>query len=134
VIYLEEEIFGEIADQFYAQYPDGYITGEFVPTPPQFPAVSLIEVDNATFRKSMTSSPDENHAAVMYELNVYSNSKTGKKTECKQIAAFIDTLLLRMNFSRMMLEPVPNADDATIYRMLGRYRAVVGKDNTIYRR
>ena len=39
-----------------------------------------------------------------------------------------------LNFTRTMLEPVPNQDDATIYRMLGRYRAVISKEKTIYRR
>lgn len=47
---------------------------------------------------------------------------------------FIDDLMMGLNFTRKMLEPVPNQDGATIYRMLGRYRAVVSKNKTIYRR
>lgn len=47
---------------------------------------------------------------------------------------FIDEILMELNFTRTMLEPVPNQDNATIYRMLGRYRAVISKEKTIYRR
>lgn len=134
MIDMETEIFNEISVRTREQYPDIFMTGEYVKTPPSFPCVSLVEVDNATFRNSLTTEGKENHAAVMYELNVYSNKTKGKKAECKEIAAFIDEILMGLNFTRLMLEPVPNQDGATIYRMLGRYRAVVSRDKVVYRR
>ena len=70
----------------------------------------------------------------MYELNVYSNKAAGKKAECKHIAAVVDAEMAAMGFTRMMLNPIPNMDDATIYRITGRYRAVVSKNQTLYRR
>lgn len=33
-----------------------------------------------------------------------------------------------------MLEPIDNFNDTTIYRMVGRYVAVVSKEEVIYRR
>ena len=76
----------------------------------------------------------ENHAEVMYELNVYSNKAKGKKAECKEIAAFIDSKMSALGFTRIMLTPIPNMDDATIYRMTGRYKALISKNNEIFRR
>ena len=134
MIDAEQEIFSEISAKVRAKYPKIFMTGEYVSAPSSFPCVSLVEIDNAKFRNSQTQSGQENHAAVTYELNVYSNKKTGKKAECKEIAAFIDELLMERNFTRMLLEPIPNTQDATIYRMLGRYRAVIDKNHTIYRR
>ena len=134
MIDAEQEIFSEISAKVRAKYPKIFMTGEYVSAPSAFPCVSLVEIDNATLRNSQTQSGQENHAAVTYELNVYSNKKTGKKAECKEIAAFIDELLMERNFTRMLLEPIPNTQDATIYRMLGRYRAVIDKNHTIYRR
>lgn len=32
------------------------------------------------------------------------------------------------------MNPVPNEEDATVYRMVARYRAIVSKNKTIYRR
>lgn len=134
MIDIETEIFNEVSAKVRDQYPDIFMTGEYVKTPSSFPCVSLVEVDNATFRNTQTTESKENHVAAMYELNVYSNRTKGKKAECKEIASFIDEILMGLNFTRTMLEPVPNQDNATIYRMLGRYRAVISKEKTIYRR
>ena len=134
MIDMEAEIFNEVSGKIREKYPDIFMTGEYVKTPPSFPCVSLVEVDNSTFQNSQTTESEENHAVVMYELNVYSNRTNGKKAESKEIANFIDEILMGLNFTRTMLEPVPNQDNATIYRMLGRYRAVIGKNNTIFRR
>jgi hypothetical protein len=70
----------------------------------------------------------------MYEVNVYSNKTVGKKSECIEIIALIDEEMLAMGFSRITLTPVPNENDSTIYRMVGRYRAVVSSDHIIFRR
>lgn len=134
MIDAESEIFTEVSKKVRAKYPKIFMTGEYVSAPSSFPCVSLVEVDNATFRKTQSTEGRENHAAVSYELNVYSNKKNGKKAECKEIAAFVDELLAELNFTRTMLEPIPNAENATIYRMLGRYRAVIDRNHTIYRR
>jgi hypothetical protein len=74
------------------------------------------------------------NADVTYEVNIYSNKSSGKKSECKAIATLIDNEFATLGFSRRMLQPIPNIDDATIYRMVGKYRAVVSKNNEIYRR
>lgn len=134
MIDAENLIFNEVYDRVTAQFPKAFVTSEYVASPPNFPCISLVEVDNATFRNSQTTESQENHAALTYELNVYSNKTTGKKAECRKIAAFVDEVLMGLNFTRRMLEPVPNQNDATIYRMLGRYRAVVSKDYMIFRR
>lgn len=134
MIDIESVLFSEIATAVQEHFGDVFITGEFVKAPPSFPCISLVEMSNTTYTKSLTSHGGENHAEVMYELNVYSNKTKGKKAECKEIVAFIDSWLIAHNFTRAMLEPVPNQDGATIYRMLGRYRAVVSKDNKLYRR
>lgn len=134
MIDIENEIFGKVSGKVKERFPSIFMTGEYVKSPSSFPCVSLVEVDNATFRNTQTTEGKENHAAVVYELNVYSNKTKGKKAECKEIAAFIDDLMMGLNFTRTMLEPVPNQDGATIYRMLGRYRAVISKNKTIYRR
>lgn len=134
MIDVETMLFSNVSAMVRERFPGIYMTGEYVKSPSDFPCVSLVEVDNATFRNTQTTESQENHAAVMYELNVYSNKTKGKKSECKEIVAFIDELLIRLNFTRIMLEPVPNQDSATIYRMLGRYRAIVSKNKTIYRR
>ena len=134
MINVESEIFTIVANVVRSVYPDIYMTGEYVKSPTSFPCVSLIEMDNSAYTRTQSSDSNENHAELMYELDVYSNKKSGKKSECKDIVSLIDNEMAALGFSRVMLQPVPNIDDATIYRMKGRYRAVVSKNNEIYRR
>ena len=134
MIDVENEVFSTIAKSVRAAYPTASVSGEYVRTPAKFPFVSLIEMSNTAYDRTQSSAGVENHASLMYEVNVYSNKKSGKKGECKAIASLIDNELATLGFSRTMLQPIPNMDDATIYRMTGRYTAVVSKDKKLYRR
>lgn len=134
MIDIERVIFNRVATKVREQYPDIYMTGEYVKSPSSFPAVSLVEMDNATRTDTIDSGSNENHANVMYEVNVYSNKATGKKSECKAIIALIDMEMLALGFARNTLNPVPNMNDSTIYRMVGRYRATVSSNHDIIRR
>ena len=134
MIDIENIVFNTVAEKIREVFPDIFVAGEYVKSPPFFPAVSLVEMDNSTHIETIDSGSNENHANVMYEVNVYSNKTTGKKSECKAIIALIDEEMLAMGFSRSTLTPVPNENDSTIYRMVGRYRAAVSSNNTIYRR
>lgn len=134
MIDVENEVFHSVATDVRAECPDIYVVGEYVKTPPKFPCVSLVEMDNQSYQRTEDSSGSENHVSVMYEVNIYSNKTVGKKAECKAIAALIDERMLALGFARTMLQPIPNLDDATIYRMVGRYSAVISKDKVFYRR
>lgn len=134
MINIENIVFDRVVTRVREVFPDIYITGEYVKSPPSFPAASLMEMDNITRIDTIDSGSNENHANVMYEVNVYSNKAYGKKTECKEIIALIDQEMLSMGFSRSALTPVPNENDSTIYRMVGRYQAAVSSDHKIFRR
>jgi hypothetical protein len=134
MINVESAIFDTVAKAVREKYPSVFMSGEYIKAPSKFPFVSLVEMSNTTYDRTQTSGSLENHASLMYEVNVYSNKKSGKKSECKAIASLIDNELATLGFSRTMLQPIPNIDDATIYRMTGRYTAVISKDNVIYRR
>ena len=134
MINIESAVFNRVAMRVREVFSDIYITGEYVKSPPSFPAASLVEMDNSTRVETIDSGSNENHANVMYEVNVYSNKATGKKSECREILGLIDEEMLSMGFSRSTLTPVPNENDSTIYRMVGRYRATVSSDHTIFRR
>ena len=134
MIDIESAVFNTVVTKVREQFPDIYMVGEYVKSPSSFPAVSFVEMDNAIRTETMDSGSNENHANVMYEVNVYSNKTTGKKSECKAIIALIDQEMLALGFVRVTLTPVPNMNDSTIYRMVGRYRATVSADNKIFRR
>lgn len=133
MIDIENEVFSEVADYVDRKHPGVYFTSEYVKAPSSFPAASLVEIDNTVVIATQTSSNNENHATVLYEANVYSNKHAGKKSECKEIIALIDERMTQMGFTRVMLNVVPDLYDATIYRMVARYRAVASRDHVVYR-
>lgn len=134
MIDIENEIFQRLATIVRNKYPKIFMTGEYVKAPPSFPCVSIIEMDNQVLRSTRDSSNIENHVQVLYEVNVYSNKTSGKKSECKVILAIIDSEMGGLGFTRTMMNPIPNEENATIYRVVARYRAIISKDKTIYRR
>lgn len=134
MINIENELFSKVSAKVRESYPGIYMSGEYVKSPTSFPAVSFVEMDNTVYTSTQTSDETENHASLMYEVNVYSNKTKGKKTECKEIITLIDNEMAILGFSRTMLQPIPNMDDATIYRIVARYKGVVSKDKAIYRR
>ena len=134
MINVETEIFNRIAIAVRNEYPNAYVVGEYVKAPARFPCVSIVEMDNTAYERTQTSGCLENHADISYEVNIYSNKISGKKSECKNIASLIDNEFATLGMSRTMLQPIPNIDDATIYRMTGRYRGVVSKDKKVFRR
>ena len=131
---IENDIFKIVADVLRANYKDIYITGEYVKAPSSFPCVSLVEMDNSVDTSTLDSGGKENHSILMYELNVYSNKQRGKKSECKELARNVMQTMQTLGFTRNMLQPIPNLEDSTIYRMTGRFTATVSKENIIYRR
>ena len=131
MIDIENDVFDTIASTLRAEHSGIYVVGEYVPAPPRFPAVSIVEADNRVV-SNMRTLNIENAASVMYEVNIYSNKASGKKSEAKAIAATLDEKFAEIGFTRTMKEQVPNLNDATIYRIVCRYEAIVDKDLWIY--
>lgn len=133
MIDFEREIYTYVVKRVQAVHGDVEFSGVDERLPSKFPFVSLVEADNATRTDTIDSGSFENHANIMYEVNVYSNKSSGRKAECKAILATIDDTFVRMGFARTMREPAI-MDDATIYRMVSRYTAAIDKNGKIYRR
>ena len=134
MIDFENWIYTPIANKLRAEFDSISVYGETVRSPARFPAVMIDERGNNALERTQDSGGLENHASLMYEVNVYSNKQAGKKAECKAILKVIDDEFQRMGFTRTLKEPIDNLDDATIYRMVARYTAVISADGTIYRR
>lgn len=133
MIDIENQVFTKIAAKLRAKFPNIKVYGEEIRSPSSFPCACVVEADNYVLKRTQDSGSNENHVNVMYEVNIYSNKTNGKKTECKKILTVIDDVLIGMGFTRSMKKPV-SMDDATIYRMIVRYSAIVSKNQTIYRR
>ena len=105
-------------------YSNTLVVSDYTDTPSSFPCVSVIEADNYTYRRTQDNDLKEHHTNVMYEVNVFSNKTSGKKTECKKIMEIIDSTMQNMKFTRTVKQPIPNKDK-TIFRIVARYEAVI---------
>ena len=103
MIDIEDELFRKVATAVRAEFSNVYITGDYAKAPPKFPFVSFVEVDNAPYRRSQTNVDMENHVSLLYEVDVYSNKATGKKSECKAIIKIIDITCLHPVDGRILL-------------------------------
>ena len=131
MIDLENDIFDYAAKALRAAHTGIDVAAEYVEMPAKFPHVSIVEADKRILERMRTNNI-ENAVAVMYEVNVYSNKASGKKSEAKAIANTLDDVLSGIGFTRTFREQVPNLRDATIYRIVCRYEAVIDKNFVIY--
>ena len=128
MIDIENKVLSVVREAVLAQYPTASVYGEYVEVPASFPCVTVTEDTNYTYVYSKDDTVAEHHADVQYAINVYSNKTKGKKAECKDIIALVDSEFRKLGFTRIMLNPIQNMNDATIYRMYGRYRGEVTVD------
>lgn len=127
---IENEIFTELYNLLTTEYSGIFVTGEYTPTPKQFPCVFIEESDN--FTVSLNGDNKGEVAGVTYEINVFSNLQNGRKSQCKKIIKTIDDFMTLRGFTRTVCSPMQNIDE-TVYRMFARYTASVYNE-TIYRR
>mgnify|MGYP004604499913 FL=1 len=123
MIDIENEVFTRLAKPLRGRYPGIFVSGEYVRAPAAFPHVSIVQSDSYAPVERGDTGITEKYSAVTFDVDVYSNLQTGKKSQCKAIMITIDALLYAMNFRRLVLTPVPNLEDATIYRLTAQYTA-----------
>lgn len=125
MIDIESDIYTAVRNAILAKHPNVSVSEEYISDKGMFPAVTIMESDNSVVRSRRTINvPDAD--LLMYTVNVYSNKAKGKKAECRAIASTIDEAFANLYFTRTYLETVPNLYNSSIYRMVGRYEAVVG--------
>ena len=133
MIDIESAVFTPVAKALRDAFPGISVSSTYVHAPKSFPHVSLVEQDNYPTGERLDNGPEETFATVMYEVNVYSDKATGKKGHCRKMMMVIDRVLYGLNFKRLNMNPVPNMEDANIYRLTARYRAETD-GTTLYRR
>lgn len=131
MIDIENDVFTSVANTLKTAYSGIFVTSEEVPAEANLPAVSIVEADNRVVQRMRTTNI-ENAASVMYEVNIYSNKASGKKSEAKEIAKTLDAKFAQIGFTRTMRNQVPNFNDTRIYRIVCRYEATVDSDLWIY--
>ena len=134
MIDVNNEIFTSVATSVRGKHTGTSVTGEYTRKPSKFPAVTLDETQNVTVDRLEDSSNAEKFAGVTYRLQVFSNKRTGKKAEAREIFATADAEMRRMGFRRVTYTTTPEIYDSTIYNMTATYEAVISTAGYVYKR
>lgn len=130
MIDIESDVFDRVYESVAPLVPQGCFKSVYVPNPPKFPFVTLMEMDNFTDKANRSSALDEEYAVITYEANVYATDKF----DCREVMNALDTEMLRLGFQRMSMQFVPNLADNTIFRYTSRYQATTDRNKVIYRK
>lgn len=131
MIDIENQVYTLLRNALVSAYPDIFVTSEPTAVPAKPLAVSIVQMDNYASWGMQDNSGRERFAVAMFQVDVYSNKQSGKKSQCKEVMGVIDSLLFEKNFSRMSLTPVP-MENTGYYRLTARYRAETDGEN-LYR-
>ena len=127
MINKETETFVFVADKLRKNFNGIYVIGaELTSTPPQFPAVSIVQTNNAINESYSTFGSLENVAKEDYKVEVCSNLEHGKEAQARDITTVISDAMSELGYVRIFCEPIVNAD-STVHRRMSRYR----KNNVI---
>lgn len=119
----EEKIYDLVSEALRANFDTIFITGvELTSTPPQFPAVSIVLMDDKVNERGSTFDKVDNVFAEAYTFNAFSNLESQKeaKAQVKEITDVIDKVMSGLYYIRSFCGPVPNIDP-TITRRVARY-------------
>jgi hypothetical protein len=121
VIDKELEVFEYVASNLRKKYKTIYVVGtEITDTPPKFPAVSIVQTNNAIRTEHSTFDSLENVVREDYKAEVFSNLETGKEKQTKEITNDISDLFTEFGYERTFCEPIPNGD-SSVNRRMSRY-------------
>ena len=123
MIDIENTVFNTVASALRTAYPGIKVYGEYVPEDASFPCVCLWESENSIVAEREDTSDLDNYVNVSYSVQVFTNTPT-KKLDGKEIAKFIDDIMVGLRFRRSLMSQVPNVD-RTIYRYELRYTGIV---------
>ena len=131
---FNNEIFTNVATAVRDNHIGTTVTGEYTRKPSKFPTVTLDETSNVMVGWLEDSSDEEKFAGVTYRLQVFSNDKSRKKAQAREIFATADAELRRLGFRRVTYTTTPEIYDSTIYNITATYEAVVSAAGYVYKR
>ena len=143
MIDIESKIFTIVYNAVQAYNSSIYVTSEYAIAPPSFPAVYVEQIDSYDPPEFRISTHEELYAAVVFNVEVYSNKADGKKADAKSIFTVIDNALRGAGLRRTTSNYVDLTDNRNssvsnrnqaIIRLLGRYECLADGGGNIYAR
>ena len=131
MIDVSNEIFDAVAKDLRSAYEEIKVVGEYVASPSLFPTVTIDEIQNVPTH--LDSARRNKYALVTYRVQVFSNLKTGKRRQAREIYARLDDVLQELGLFAVTFTTTPTIYNSEIYCITATYEAVVDRNGVIYR-
>ena len=119
------DIFDDVFNAVREQFPTADLATHYVNQPASFPHVQLWEESNTSPRSGMNLNNDECFSNVVVHFEIFDNYLNGVGVDnVKTIMGLIDPVMRRQGYRRTYYAPVPNFDDASVYREIARYSKI----------
>jgi len=116
------DIFNEVYKAVIAEFPNADLATHYVNQPANFPHVQLWIESDTTSRSDLNLSGDECFSNAVIHFEWFDNLLDGVGiTNVKRMVAITDSIMRHKGYRRTYYAPVPNYQDATIYREIARY-------------
>lgn len=122
---IEAKIFNEIYNAVTAEFPSADFATHYVNQPSAFPHVQVWDESNTVNREGMNLTGDECFSNIVFHFELFDNMLNGEgKDNVTKMLSLIDPVMRLNGFRRTYNAPVPNYDDASVYRRVVRYSKI----------
>lgn len=131
MIDFSNEIFNAVAKDLRSAYEGIKVVGEYVTAPSVFPTVTIDETGNIPVH--LDSAASSKYARVTYRVQVFSNLKSGKRRQAREIYSRLDGVLQGLGLFAVSYTTTPAIYNSEVYCITATYEAVVDRNGAIYR-
>ena len=131
MIDFSNEIFDTVAKDLRSAYKGIKVVGEYVSAPTSFPTVTIDETGNVPVH--LDSTVNNKYARVTYRVQVFSNLKSGKRGQAREIYSRVDEKLQSMGLYAVTYTTTPAIYNSEVYCITATYEAVIDRNGVIYR-
>lgn len=131
MIDFSNEIFNAVAKDLRSAYKGIKVVGEYVSAPTAFPTVTIDETGNVPVH--LDSAVNNKYARVTYRVQVFSNLKSGKRSQAREIYSHLDEKLQELGLVAVTYTTTPAIYNSEVYCITATYEAVVDRNGAFYR-
>lgn len=118
----ESEVYELVSKALQLEFPGIYISDEKIPASQDtFPAVSIVQIDNAIAEEYSTFENQENAIISIFEFDAVSNAKENRTKQTRDILTSVDNMMNLLGFTRIAYGPVVD-DKETFARRVVKYK------------
>lgn len=103
-----------------------YCTGDYEPTPSEFPCAYIHETDHRPMRDAVQLDFGDRQRIESWEVQVFSNLTDGALEEAREIMADAEVAFRQLFFIETMCSERPNIDPS-IKRVIAQFTRVIGE-------